>query len=331
MNEPLVSILTTTYRRPRYLRESLASAVGQSYRNLQIVVRDNASQDETPDVVRSFEDSRIEFLQSQVTVSAWENGAECVKRARGKYMFSLSDDDAISSNYIETLVDYMERDKQVLAAYGATRVIDESGAVLASLSPQGTVVWQAGDLIRAWCNGVLPLMSGINCLCVTDFRLGLGSAIGFPRGHNSDNAVFMTAGIRGKALFTDRCSFLYRKHSANSERSISCRERLQADREFLAYLDAEVNSGANTGLPIKEWPELRNELRSMLIGGYYYKWRLYQLREGHKLRDFANMLVAPMSLYEGRGAVAQFVVRGLPAIVRQTAKRGFRRSATVIC
>ena len=37
MADPLVSILMPTYRRPHYLRQALASAVGQTYKNLQIV------------------------------------------------------------------------------------------------------------------------------------------------------------------------------------------------------------------------------------------------------------------------------------------------------
>src|SRR4051794_35131142 len=110
MLTPLVSIVMPTYRRPAYLREALASAVGQTYSNLQIIVRDNASGDETPDVVRSFPDDRIEFLQAEKTGSGWENGSECLKRVRGEYLFPLCDDDRIGENYIEALVRLMEAD-----------------------------------------------------------------------------------------------------------------------------------------------------------------------------------------------------------------------------
>src|SRR5262245_17314553 len=103
MPDPLVSILMPTYRRPDYLREALGSAVRQTYKNLQIVVRDNASGDRTPAVVQSFRDPRIEFLQAVQTGSAWENGSECSKRARGKYRMTLCDDDILGETYVETL------------------------------------------------------------------------------------------------------------------------------------------------------------------------------------------------------------------------------------
>src|SRR5882762_7174186 len=101
MADPLVSILMPTYRRPHYLRRALASAVEQTYKNLQIIVRDNASGDQTPTVVQSFNDPRIEFLQALQTGSAWENGSECSKRARGKYRITLCDDDILGENYLE--------------------------------------------------------------------------------------------------------------------------------------------------------------------------------------------------------------------------------------
>src|SRR5439155_20385419 len=99
MVDPLVSILMPTYRRPHYLRQSLASAVGQTYKNLQIIVRDNASGDQTPAVVHSFNDPRIEFLQASQTGDVWENWTECAKRARGKYRFTLCDDDVLGETY----------------------------------------------------------------------------------------------------------------------------------------------------------------------------------------------------------------------------------------
>src|SRR5439155_16043953 len=135
MVDPLVSILMPTYRRPHYLRQALASAVGQTYKNLQIIVRDNASGDQTPAVVESFNDPRIEFLQAVQTESAWGNATECNKRAKGKYRITLCDDDVLGGTYIETLTSFLERDPEIMVAYGATHLIDEGGAVIGKRVP----------------------------------------------------------------------------------------------------------------------------------------------------------------------------------------------------
>ena len=56
MSRPLVTIVVPVYNGARYLRESLASIVGQTYTPLEIIVLDDASTDETPSIIASFAD-----------------------------------------------------------------------------------------------------------------------------------------------------------------------------------------------------------------------------------------------------------------------------------
>lgn len=55
---PMVSVLVPTFNRPRYLSEALASALHQSYRNLQVIVINDGGED-VSDIVNSFNDQRI--------------------------------------------------------------------------------------------------------------------------------------------------------------------------------------------------------------------------------------------------------------------------------
>ena len=57
---PLVSIAVPTYNRANsFLKESLASAINQTYQNIEVIVSDNCSTDNTELVVKSFNDSRL--------------------------------------------------------------------------------------------------------------------------------------------------------------------------------------------------------------------------------------------------------------------------------
>ncbi|HEW79669.1 MAG TPA: glycosyltransferase, partial [Phycisphaerales bacterium] len=58
---PMVSVLVPTFNRPRYLSEALASALHQSYRNLQVIVINDGGED-VSDIVNSFNDQRIIFI-----------------------------------------------------------------------------------------------------------------------------------------------------------------------------------------------------------------------------------------------------------------------------
>jgi glycosyltransferase involved in cell wall biosynthesis len=297
MTAPLVSIVIPTYRRPRLLREALASAVGQTHQNLQIVVRDNASGDETPDVVSAFADPRIQFLQAGSTVSASENGLECLRKVRGKYFFFLSDDDRIDPDYIAVLVAELERDRTVMAAYGATYLMDEKGAVTTKCRPEGTFKWQAPDLIRAWCAGRLPLATGVNFVCPSSFIRARNEAPPFVNGHNADNATFIMASIQGKVLFTDKTVFYYRKHSLNSERSSRYQDRIKGDEEFLAYVDQLVSSASNVSLPKAEWPRLRADLVSLLASNYYGNVREYHLKKENVWNLIRAAVLCPVVSY----------------------------------
>jgi|SRR5215471_2873030 len=297
MADPLVSVLIPTYRRPHYLRQALDSAVRQTYKSLQIIVRDNASADQTPEVVKSFDDPRIEFLLAPKTGSAWENGIEIIKRIRGKYRVTLCDDDVLGDTYVETLVTLLERDPSILAAYGATHVIDADGTVIRKHVPLQTYTVDASKIIQAWCGGSLPLATGINCVCPTSFMRDLGETYKFPDGHNSDNAVFMAASIRGKVLFTDQCVFYYRIHGQNAETSHKSELRAKGDQAFLEFLDREVHAPGNVGLAKDEWPRARARLRTMLAGAYFHHLLRYRLEKDNLVQLIWDMTVRPTQTY----------------------------------
>jgi len=314
-----------TFHRPGYLREALASAVGQTYKNLQIIVRDNASGDETPEVVSSFDDPRIEFFQALHNEGPWRNGNECVRRARGRYLLPLCDDDILGENYVATLIGFMEQDPEIIAAYGATHSIDENGVVTGKRVPCGTHKWGVREIVQAWGSRKLPLISGINFMCLTSFFVGLGERVSFPDGHNTDNAIFMTAGIRGKVLFTDQCVFYYRLHSLNSVRRHSCQLRAQGDKEFLRYLDAEVKSHLNVNVPRQEWPKMRGDLQEMFGNWYYGHFLDLHLHADSVFEILGNVIVYSTQGYGVRNAF-RLLRKNRSSLLNEIRKRvwGFR-------
>jgi hypothetical protein len=231
------------------------------------------------------------------TGSAWENASECSKRAKGKYRITLCDDDVLRDTYVETLTNFLERDPGIMAAYGATHVIDEGGATTGKQVPLGTYTADASEIIRAWYGGTLPLATGINSLCPASFTLQLGDRHSFPGGHHSDNAVFMAAGIQGRVLFTDQCIFYYRVHSQNAERGHGCGLRAEADRAFLSFLDDEVKSPHNVGLPKADWPALRAALREFLAYNYYQHLFRIRLDQDGLAELIWNAAVRPVRVY----------------------------------
>ncbi len=113
---PMVSMLIPTFNRPRYLSEALASALNQSYKNLQVIVINDGGED-VSGVVSSFGDSRLTFINRKENRGKAFSLNEALIRAEGKYIAYLDDDDLYYPNHIETLVDALENKTDCQVAY----------------------------------------------------------------------------------------------------------------------------------------------------------------------------------------------------------------------
>ena len=113
---PLVSVLIATFNRPRYLAEAIASVVRQSYRNIEIIVVNDGGQD-VSDVVGSFNDDRLVFINRKENHGKAFSLNEALARAGGKYVAYLDDDDLYYPNHVEVLVNALEGQTDCQAAY----------------------------------------------------------------------------------------------------------------------------------------------------------------------------------------------------------------------
>lgn len=92
MSEPLISVIVATCNRAAYLPEALASVQAQTYRAFELIVVDDGSTDETPELLRRLENTRLRCLrQPNQGVAAARN--QGVAAARGELFAFLDDDD----------------------------------------------------------------------------------------------------------------------------------------------------------------------------------------------------------------------------------------------
>ena len=113
---PMVSVLIPTFNRPRYLSEALSSVVHQNYSNLEIFVINDGGQD-VINVVNSFNDPRIIFINRKENRGLPYTLNEALMRAQGKYVCYLGDDDLYYPNHIETLANALENQTDCQVAY----------------------------------------------------------------------------------------------------------------------------------------------------------------------------------------------------------------------
>lgn len=124
-NNSLVSIILPAYNAQPYIERCLDTVINQSYKNIEIIIVDDGSTDNTLSLIRKYkerDDRVILITQENQGVSTARN--EAIKKARGKYICYLDADDRYTNDYVETLVSEIEEsdyDMVVCGYYYALR------------------------------------------------------------------------------------------------------------------------------------------------------------------------------------------------------------------
>jgi glycosyltransferase involved in cell wall biosynthesis len=124
-DQPLVSIVIPAYNQARYLRQSVESALGQSYAAREIIVVDDGSTDETAAVAESY-GSQITLVQQENRGLAGARNAG-IRVARGEWVGLLDADDIWLPHYLATMMNLAAHNPQADVLYCRARSIDTAG------------------------------------------------------------------------------------------------------------------------------------------------------------------------------------------------------------
>jgi len=103
-DQPLVSVGVPTYNRPELLARALDCLLSQTYRNIEIVISDNASPDPNVQAIaRAYctRDERVRYVQNQENIGVARNFWSVLSSCSGKYFMWAADDDEWESDFIE--------------------------------------------------------------------------------------------------------------------------------------------------------------------------------------------------------------------------------------
>ena len=124
--KPLVSVITPSYNKGAYIEETILSIRNQTYPNIEHIVMDGGSTDETIEILRRYEDkltwvSEPDGGQADAINKGW-------KKAKGEILAYLNADDTYLPWAVQTAVDYFRDHPDVGMVYGKSDFIDEKGS-----------------------------------------------------------------------------------------------------------------------------------------------------------------------------------------------------------
>jgi glycosyltransferase involved in cell wall biosynthesis len=157
---PLVSVIIPTYNRSELLRVAVESVLAQTYANIEVIVVNDGSTDDTATVMEQWADRVIYFEQTNQGVAATRNKG--LRAASGEYITFLDDDDFVLPTKTERQVRVLASRPQVGLVHCRYYYADEDGNLLdkAGMLPEGEVlgellcgnfIWMGAPLIRRQC------------------------------------------------------------------------------------------------------------------------------------------------------------------------------------
>lgn len=131
---PEVSVIIPTFNRALFLARAIRSVLAQTYRSYEIIVIDDASPDNTAEVIkdgfkRELEFGRLRYVKNETNLERTRSRNKGVSLAKGKYIAFLDDDDIWLADHLQTLISFLGQNKQVSCVFGKFIWLYKDGSV----------------------------------------------------------------------------------------------------------------------------------------------------------------------------------------------------------
>lgn len=131
MSKLKVTIAIPTYNRSQMIGESILSALNQDTEiNYEVLILDNASTDNTEEVVKKFTDQKLRYIRNEANIGMMGNWNKAVKESQGDYLMILGDDDWLLPNFINETVAVLDNNPSVGFTFGRCNKVDSTRKIL---------------------------------------------------------------------------------------------------------------------------------------------------------------------------------------------------------
>ena len=157
-----VSIIMPVYNGEKFLRETISSVLGQTYRAFELLCIDDGSTDRSEEIIKSFEDTRIKYIYQPNSGSPSSGRNVGIGVSEGKYVAFIDQDDLYEPNSLNEKVSYFERRPETSFVYSNCRIIDEKTNIIANKLVEYTnKVPLSGHCFRELFMGIFIPIQGV--------------------------------------------------------------------------------------------------------------------------------------------------------------------------
>ena len=246
MSLPLISVVIPAYNHERFVGEAIESVLGQSCGDLELVVVDDGSTDQTAEVIKGYTDKRLRYYH-QENQDAFNTINRGISLSRGHYISILNSDDVYEKNRLEKLVAVLDNKNCVCTFSDVIPVSDDSEHFT---DPQfGWNIWhkknrdfyfECGDLYTSFLKGNFMVTTS-NLFMTAGAASEVGPFCSLRYLHDYDFIFRMINTFPNQVYYADDLQLLrYRIHSGNTLGEAAITGRVQDQELIRNYLLAVI-------------------------------------------------------------------------------------------
>lgn len=201
---PRVSIVTPSFNQGRFLGQTIQSVLGQTYPNIEYLVVDGGSTDNSVDVIRQYQ-SKIAYWHTRPDKGFADAIQQGLARSTGRILAYLNSDDLLAPDAVERAVERLGESSAAVMVYGNRVCIDEDGRLL---------YYRPALPVLANSPWVSVVIGQESCFWRRDAYESVGG-MNVRRRFAIDYDLFSKLALRGPIVYERRLWAYFRKHSAS--------------------------------------------------------------------------------------------------------------------
>src|ERR1700757_1580653 len=135
---PLVSVAVPVFNGMPFLKDAIASIIWQDYGNIEIIISDDGSSDNSCEFIRTISDNRVLKFLNRHNAGIFGNLNRCLSRSKGEFFQIMSQDDVMGESFIRSQLQCLDKYPKAGLVYSGCRFIDDKGNVVGGSSANRT-------------------------------------------------------------------------------------------------------------------------------------------------------------------------------------------------
>jgi glycosyltransferase involved in cell wall biosynthesis len=229
MITPLISIGLPVVK-SKFLKKSIECCLIQSYRNIEIIIQNNAKHQNTKSEIRElvalYSDPRIKYFETKEQLPMVQNWNATLEKANGEYFSILCDDDFWEPTFLEEMISLTNKYPLVNIFHSRVLIIDDldNQIGLSPLCPE----YESG------LDFIYHRVLGFRRMFLSDFMVRtkslseIGGFFEIPDGWGSDDITWMKIAMTGGISYSSKELFYYRKSVINTSNNNNNSNKLKA-------------------------------------------------------------------------------------------------------